>query len=131
MSAKRQRQRVERTALLLGLKDAVGHRCEVCRQRVPLDGHEIRKPRARYWLNPEYVILLCRPHHEMCEAAFNSRTGRLVITGTRSTGWEFYVPPKTSKFMERAASPPLSSFSTGRSVQIPTHHIVDNPVDGR
>lgn len=87
--------------MLLGLKDAVGYRCEFCRQVQPLDGHEVRKPRSLYWLDPEFVCLLCRPHHDMCEAAYDSPTGRLEIPGTRSTGWGFRVVHAANKFAHR------------------------------
>lgn len=104
-SAKRKSQMPVRKALVLGLGIQVGWRCEYppCGFVGHLDGHEVRKPRARYWLNPEYVVMLCRRDHERAEAAFNSSTGRLVITGTRSEGWEFTTPPYLSKFEMRAA----------------------------
>jgi len=106
MSPKRREELVRRTALLIALKDAVGFRCEFCRNPrcLPLDGHEVRKPRERYWLDPEYVCILGRPHHEMAEAAYSSSTGRLEIPGTRSTGWGFSIVRAASKFSVRALS---------------------------
>ena len=99
MSPKRRALLPERRALLERLYTLAGDRCEYCRRPTcqPLDGHEVRKPRARYWLDPEYVVILGRPHHDMAEAAFG--TGRLVITGTRSTGWGMYVDTKAAKWV--------------------------------
>lgn len=118
-SARRRADMVTRTAMLLGLKDAVGYRCEFCRDPKcqPLDGHEVRKPRSLYWLDPEFVVILGRKHHEMAEAAYGSTTGRLEIPGTRSTGWGFVVVHGANKWSVRAAaasappfcSPPLST----------------------
>lgn len=109
LSARRRRLLPERTALLLGLKELVGWRCEFCRSERPLtwtlDGHEVRKPRSKYWLNPEYVVILCRPHHEMAEASY--KAGRLEIPGTRSTGWQFSVVYAASKFAGRKSNAAL------------------------
>lgn len=117
-SKKRVGQMVQRTAMLLGLKDAVGHRCEYCtslgrtdRKCWPLDGHEVRKPRATYWLNPTFVAILGRPHHDMCEASFSSKTGRLVIPGNRDDGWGFAVVRAASKQAYQATYP--EAFSVG------------------
>lgn len=103
MSARRRRLLPERTALLLGLKALVGWRCEFCK-RVwgPLDGHETRKPRSRYWLDPEFVVILCRPHHEMAEASY--KAGRLEIPGTRSSGWGFSLVYAADKAARRKAT---------------------------
>lgn len=102
VSEKRRGQLVQRATLLLGLKSEVGFLCEFCRSPrcEPLDGHETRKPRARYWLAPDYVVILGRPCHERCEASY--KQGRLEIPGTRSTGWGFQIVYAANKWEARA-----------------------------
>ena len=102
VSAKRRCAMVKRRALLRRLAMAVDYRCERCGALTGLEGHEVRKPRARYWLNSEYVVMLCRRDHDMAEAAYSSPTGRLVIPGTRSTGWGMYVSSAANKWAARA-----------------------------
>ena len=105
MSSKRRGQLVERTALLLGLKAWVKYRCEFCNRARPLEGHEVRKPRSKYWLNPEYVVMLCGGPglcHDRCEGPY--KDGRLLIPGTRSTGWGFELVYARNKAAYRASS---------------------------
>ena len=103
VSAKRRADLRTRQALLRCLAAMVHYRCERCGALTGLEGHEVRKPRARYWLNPEYVVMLCRRCHDMAEAAYSSPTGRLVIPGTRSSGWGMYVSTAASKWAARGA----------------------------
>lgn len=91
----------ERRWLLDSLALAID-RCEFCRRVGPLDGHETRKPRTRYWLNRNYVVMLCRACHERCEWPYAK--GRLMIPGTRDTGWGFYLQFAPDKFAARALS---------------------------
>ena len=101
VSAKRRADLRTRQALLRCLAATVNYRCERCGALTGLEGHEVRKPRARYWLNPEYVVMLCRRDHDMAEAAYSSPTGRLVIPGTRSSGWGMYIVQARDKFEVR------------------------------
>ena len=102
VSAKRRADLRTRQALLRCLAATVHYRCERCGVGAGLEGHEVRKPRARYWLNSEYVVMLCRRCHDMAEAAYSSPGGRLVIPGTRSTGWGMYVSTAANKWAARS-----------------------------
>ena len=89
-------------AFLLGMKDLVGYCCEACGLRNrPLDAHHTRKPRAEFLTDPESVIMLCRRCHERAEWPYER--GRLVIHGTRRTGWTIRIVWAPDKFSLRAA----------------------------
>ena len=101
VSPKREAVLSDYTAFVLGLKAAVGHACEFCHNPtcLPLDPHHTRKPRARFLMDPEWVIILGRKHHDWVEQQF--RYGRLVIRGPRSTGWKMRVVHAPDKFSAR------------------------------
>jgi hypothetical protein len=95
-------------AFVVNIHDLDGWRCQACVHLGPgpswcgpLDVHHTRKPRALFLMDPEYAISLGRRHHELCEAPY--ATGRLVITGTRSQGWDMSIVTAEDKFAYRAA----------------------------
>jgi len=108
------------TAFVLGLKDLVGQRCEFCYVSGPLDPHHTRKPRSRYLMDTDSVVILCRRHHDMTEGPF--KYGRVVVQGTRSSGWQMRVVFARDKFAVRDGTARgddgvLGSATTGHARQ--------------
>ena len=87
-------------AFRLGILARDGYACRYCgTKRGPLDVHHVLKPRARYLMEPDACITLCRRHHEMTTAAY--RQGRLEIEPIRGTFY-FDVVYATDKFAMRS-----------------------------
>ena len=65
--------------------------CEIrpCGRRAT-EHHHCRKPRASHNF-PWFVVHLCTSHHRMTEAAYQSRTGRLVIEPDYPTGFSWWL----------------------------------------
>lgn len=65
-------------AFSLSIKVRDGWRCRYCgTARGVLDLHHVLKPRARYLMDPDACLTLCRRCHERCEGSFSN--GRLIV----------------------------------------------------
>lgn len=105
VSKKRLAVMTEYISFVLGLKALVGHACEFCHNPScqPLDPHHTRKPRSEFLMDPETVIILGRRHHDQVDAPYPK--GRLVIRGTRSSGWRMRVVHAPDKFSLQSIPP--------------------------
>ena len=81
-SKKRLALATEYAAFRLGILARDGYACRYCGWRQgPLDVHHVLKPRARYLMDPDACLTLCRVCHERVTAPY--RTGRLMIRPIR------------------------------------------------
>lgn len=132
MSRKRASKAAEYIAFKLALHAADNWVCQWCygRHAHPLDPHHTRKPRAKYLMDMDTVITLCRFHHDMTEWPYAK--GRIYIGGTRSTGWikqriwakdklavPYRITEASSPFFEPTT---IHEFSTDFSQDI--HHAI-------
>ena len=66
----------------------------------PRDPHHVRKPR-RAFHTPEFVVALCRRHHDAVEGRY--ATGRLLVTPLGGEAFRYELVYAASKFAARGA----------------------------
>ena len=77
-SKKRLAVAAEYAAFRLGILARDEYACRYCgTKQGPLDVHHVLKPRAKYLMDPDACVTLCRADHERTTAAY--RQGRLEI----------------------------------------------------
>jgi hypothetical protein len=101
-STKRLRLAANYNAFVLAIKARDGWRCRYCGQaRGPLDPHHVLKPRARYLMDPDAVVTLCRRCHDRCEGPFAK--GRLIVEPMGHGSFRYEVVYARSKQHARRA----------------------------
>ena len=76
-------------ALVIGLRELVGGRCEVCRTRPGTDPHHVRKRSQGGEDSLENIVLVCRACHDRTDAPY--AVSRLVFAKAAAGGWVWHV----------------------------------------